>query len=67
MEKFTSEVLAGMTHEELESVVLSLQIEVDDLNLSRKMYQDWRNDEMNKREIAEKRLSAIKVILGTWG
>lgn len=67
MEKYTSEAMAGMSHEELENIVSSLQSKMDETEKNRKMYQDWVNDETKRREVAEKRLDAIKVMLSTWG
>lgn len=66
MEKYTKESLVGLSHEELENAVLSLQDEVGKEVEIKNMYYDWFEREQNEKEGVKARLVLIENLLHSW-
>lgn len=66
MENYTKESLVGLSHEELENAVLSLQDEVSKEVETKKMYSDWYVKEQEEKEGLRKRLETLHNLMHTW-
>ena len=66
MEKYTSEVLAGMSHEELENAVLEFQKELDEEKENSKMYQEYWLQVDKKCAMMKDKLKILGDLIRTW-
>lgn len=67
MEKYTKEGLAGLSQEELENAVLSLQEEAGNVVKEKSMYYDWYVREQEEKEGLRKKLETLHNLMHTWG
>ena len=66
MEKYTKESLAGLSHEELEDAVLSLQDAVRKEVETKNMYYDWYERELKEKDGIKARLVVVHNLLHSW-
>lgn len=66
MEKYTKESLAGLSHEELEDAVLSLQDEVRKEVETKNLYYDWCEREQKEKDSIKARLVVVHNLLHSW-
>lgn len=66
MEKYTKESLAGLSHEELENAVLSLQDEVSKEVETKNLYYNWADREQKDKEAMKARMDALHNLMHTW-
>lgn len=66
MEKYTKESLAGLSQEELENLVLSLQDEVRKEVETKNMYYDWFEKEQKEKDGMKARLVVVHNLLHSW-
>lgn len=67
MEKYTSEVLAQMSHEELENAVIELMGKVESTQKNVDMYKGFWDSEVERNNKAASKIDAIQALLKSWG